>query len=325
MNLLTVSGVSKKEEENYVLKNINFIQQPAQKIAIAGETGSGKSTLLRLIAGLVQPDFGQILFEGSKVKGPLEKLLPGHPQIAYLSQSFELRNNYRVEELLQMACKVSDNDAKSIYSICKIDYLLNRWSDELSGGERQRVAFAKTLVSAPKLLLLDEPFSNLDAIHRNILKNIISDIEERLNVTIILVSHDPVDVLSWAEEIIVLDHGKMIQRGTPQEIYKYPMNEYVAGLFGKYSMISPEIIELFPLLDQDRRRFVRPNDFVLSLNKNDGIAAEIEDIQFMGSYFETEVSCQGNKFIITTNAFFDKGTIAFVRLAADIEQSHHLE
>ena len=325
MNLLTVSGVSKKEEENYVLKNINFIQQPAQKIAIAGETGSGKSTLLRLIAGLVQPDFGQILFEGSKVKGPLEKLLPGHPQIAYLSQSFELRNNYRVEELLQMACKVSDNDAKSIYSICKIDYLLNRWSDELSGGERQRVAFAKTLVSAPKLLLLDEPFSNLDAIHRNILKNIISDIEERLNVTIILVSHDPVDVLSWAEEIIVLDHGKMIQRGTPQEIYKYPMNEYVAGLFGKYSMISPELIELFPLLDQDRRRFVRPNDFVLSLNKNDGIAAEVEDIQFMGSYFETVVSCRGNKLIIITNAYFDKGTIAFIRPAADIEQSHHLE
>jgi ABC-type sugar transport system ATPase subunit len=325
MNLLTVSGVSKKEEENYVLKNINFIQVPGQKIAIAGETGSGKSTLLRVIAGLVQPDFGQILFEGNKVKGPLEKLLPGHPQIAYLSQSFELRNNYRVEELLQMACKVPDNDAKSIYSICQIDYLLNRWSDELSGGERQRVSFAKTLVSAPKLLLLDEPFSNLDAIHRNILKTIISDIEERLNVTIILVSHDPVDVLSWAEEIIVLDHGKMIQRGTPQEIYKYPMNQYVAGLFGKYSMISPKLIELFPLLDQDRRRFIRPNDFVLSLNKNDGIAAQVEDIQFMGSYFETVVSCQGNKFIITTNAFFDKGTIAFVHLTPGTEQSHHLE
>jgi ABC-type sugar transport system ATPase subunit len=325
MNLLTVSAVSKKEQENYVLKNINFIQAPGQKIAIAGETGSGKSTLLRLIAGLGQPDHGHVLFEESRVKGPLEKLLPGHPQIAYLSQSFELRNHYRVEELLQMACKVADNDAKSIYRICKIDYLLNRWSDELSGGERQRVAFAKSLVSAPKLLLLDEPFSNLDAIHRSILKTIISDIEERLKMTIILVSHDPVDSLSWAQEIIVLDHGRMIQKGTPHEIYKYPLNEYVAGLFGTYSIISPKLIELFPLLGEDRRRFIRPNDFVLSSNKNDGIAAEVEDIQFMGSYFQTTVSYDGNKLIITTNRFFEKGAVGFIDVRRDIEQSHHLE
>jgi len=325
MNLLTVSGLSKKERENHVLKNINFIQEPGQKIAIAGETGSGKSTLLRLIAGLVQPDDGQVLFEGIRVKGPSEKLLAGHPQIAYLSQTFELRNHYRVEELLQMACKVSDNDAKSIYSICKIDYLLNRWSDELSGGERQRVAFAKTLVSAPKLLLLDEPFSNLDAIHRTVLKAIIAEIEERLKTTIILVSHDPVDLLSWAHEIIVLDRGKMIQKGTPQEIYKYPLNEYVAGLFGTYSIISPKLIELFPLLGEDRRRFVRPNDFVLSLNKNYGVAAEVEDIQFMGSYFQTTVSYNGNKLIITTSRAFEKGAIAFVRLRWHIEQRHHLE
>jgi len=314
MNLLTVLGLSKKEEENYVLKNINFIQEPGQKIAIAGETGSGKSTLLRLIAGLVQPNDGQILFEGKRVKGPFEKLLPGHPQIAYLSQSFELRNNYRVEELLQIACKVADNDAKSIYSICKIDYLLNRWSNELSGGERQRVACAKSLVSAPKLLLLDEPFSNLDAIHRTVLKTIISDIEERLKMTIILVSHDPIDLLSWAEEIIVLDRGRMIQKGTPQEIYKYPLNEYVAGLFGRYSIISPKLIELFPLLGEARRRFIRPNDFVLSLNKNDGITAEVQDIQFMGSYFEAVVSCYGNKLIIATNCFFEKAASTFVRL-----------
>lgn len=325
MNLLTISGVSKKEEEDYVLKNINFVLQPAQKIAIAGETGSGKSTLLRVIAGLVQADNGEILFEGKRVKGPSEKLLPGHPQIAYLSQSFELRNNYRVEELLQMACKVSDNDARSIYRICKIDYLLKRWSDELSGGERQRVAFAKSLVSAPKLLLLDEPFSNLDAIHRTVLKTIITDIEERLKVTIILVSHDPVDLLSWADEIIVLDRGKMIQKDTPQEIYKYPLNEYVAGLFGKYSIVSPKLVELFPLLAKHRRRFIRPNDFVLSLNKNDGVAAEIKEIQFMGSYFEIEVSCQENKLIIITYNAFKIGDIAFVRMSSCIEQSHHLE
>ncbi len=136
MGLLNVSGVSKKEGEDYLLKNINFIQEPFQKLAIAGSTGSGKTTLLKIIAGLIQPDAGEILFEGSRVKGPLERLLPGHHHIAYLSQHFELRNNYRVEELLQMANKLSNADAKLVYQVCRIDHLLKRWADELSGGER---------------------------------------------------------------------------------------------------------------------------------------------------------------------------------------------
>lgn len=212
MSLLNVSGVSKKQDEDYLLKNINFIQESSQRIAIAGSTGSGKTTLLKIIAGLIQPDEGEVLFEGARVKGPLEKLLPGHPQIAYLSQHFELRNNYRVEEILQMANKLPGADAKLVFDVCKIDHLLNRWSDELSGGERQRISFAKALVTSPKLLLLDEPFSNLDAIHRSILKSVINDIEQRLSTTCIVVSHDPVDLLSWADEIIVINQGKIIQR-----------------------------------------------------------------------------------------------------------------
>jgi ABC-type sugar transport system ATPase subunit len=232
MSLLNVSGISKKQGEEFVLKNINFIQESLQRIAIAGSTGSGKTTLLKIIAGFIQPDAGEVLFEGGRVKGPLEKLLPGHSQIAYLSQNFELRNNYRVEELLHMANKFSNSDADLIFEVCRIGHLLNRWSDELSGGERQRIAFAKALITAPKLLLLDEPFSNLDAIHRNILKTVINDIEERLNTTCILVSHDPVDLLSWADEIIVLHEGKIVQRNVPVQIYTHPVNEYVAALFG---------------------------------------------------------------------------------------------
>jgi len=326
MSLLTVAGVSKKEKENYLLKNINFVQLHGQKIAIAGETGSGKSTLLKIIAGLVQTDSGEILFEGTKIKGPFEKLLPGHPYIAYLSQNFELRNNYRVEELLQMACKVSDMDAILINNICKIDHLLKRRSNELSGGERQRVAFAKTLVTAPKFLLLDEPFSNLDAIHRSILKSVIADIEQRLNTTCVLVSHDPVDLLSWADEIIVLYQGKIIQKGTPEEIYNYPVNEYVAALFGKYCIISPQLVDLFPSLAKDKRRFLRPNEFVLTSNKNEGLDVDIVDVKFMGNYFEIAVNVRGSKLIINAcnNPSINRDH-AFVRLKLEAQQSHHLE
>lgn len=324
MSLLNVSGIIKKQKEDYLLKNINFIQEVSQRIALAGATGSGKTTLLKIIAGLIQPDAGEVLFEGARVKGPLEKLLPGHSQITYLSQNFELRNNYRVEELLQMANKLSASDAMLVYEVCRIDHLLSRWSDELSGGERQRIAFAKALVTSPKLLLLDEPFSNLDAIHRNILKSVINDIEERLSINFILVSHDPVDLLSWANEIVVLHQGKIIQKAGPDEVYNYPVNEYVAALFGKFNLLSSELRQLFPSLKNDDRRFIRPGSFQITNNKSTSIEGIVLSSNFMGNYFESEVSIGDSKLTIT---HVDKVNIEdkiFLSVKS-VEQGHHLE
>ena len=314
MSLLNVSGISKKQGEEYVVKNVNFVQEASQKIAIAGATGSGKSTLLKIIAGLIQPDSGEVLFEGKRVRGPLEKLLPGHPQIAYLSQHFELRNNYRVEEILQMASKVSDTDAKLIYEVCRIAPLLKRRTNELSGGERQRISFSKALITSPKLLLLDEPFSNLDAIHRGILKTIINDIEQRLNVSCLLVSHDPVDLLSWADEIIILNEGKIIQRGPAEEVYRRPVNEYAAALFGKYNLITTELLQLFPSLANSDRRFIRPADFRIIVDEANGVKAEIISINFMGGFYEIELNAFGQMLTATTNYNFEKGEIVTVHL-----------
>ena len=238
MALLTVSGITKKEKENYTVKNISFAQQPLQKIAIAGETGSGKTTLLKMIAGLVQPDAGEILFEQERVVGPYEKLLPGHPRIAYLSQYFELRNNYRVEEELECKNLLSDEEANDLYAICRIQHLLKRKTDQLSGGEKQRIALARLLTTSPGLLLLDEPFSNLDTVHKRIIKSVIHDIGEKLKITCILVSHDALDILSWAETILVMKDGLVIQQDAPEQVYKQPVNEYCAGLFGDYNLIS---------------------------------------------------------------------------------------
>lgn len=316
MSLLNVSGVSKKLGENFLLKNINFIQKPSQRIAIAGSTGSGKTTLLKIIAGLIQADEGQVIFQGEKVKGPLEKLLPGHPKIANLSQHFELRNNYRVEELLQMANKLSEADADIIYQVCRIEHLLKRWSDELSGGERQRISFAKALVTSPKLLLLDEPFSNLDAFHRSILKSVINDVEERLDTSCILVSHDPVDLLSWADEIVVINQGKIIQRGTPEEVYQFPVNEYAAALFGRYNVVSSELVQLFPSLENDTRRFIRPGNFKIGLDEN-GAKGQIASVSFMGGFYEAEINISTFKLIVNANTFFKKGDVVSLSLEED--------
>jgi ABC-type sugar transport system ATPase subunit len=312
MSLLNVSGISKKEGEDYLLKNINLVQEASEKIAIAGATGSGKTTLLKIIAGLIQPDAGEVLFEGLRVKGPREKLLAGNPHIQYLSQNFELRNNYRVEELLQMANKLSDNDASLIYEVCRIEHLLNRWSDEVSGGERQRIAFAKTLVTFPKLLLLDEPFSNLDAIHRGILKSVIDDIGERLNITCVLVSHDPADLLSWADQIIILDKGKVIQKADPEEAYNNPVNEYAAALFGKYNVISGELIQRFPSLANQVRRFIRPGEFIISLDPNAGIKGTIKTAAFMGSYYEAEIDISSHTITVNTPLNLTEGDTVYI-------------
>ena len=120
MVMLTVSGITKQVAGNFAVKNIGFAQQALQKLAIAGETGSGKTTLLKLIAGLLQPDSGEIRFKQQRVEGPLERLIPGHPGIAYLSQHFELRNNYRVEELLEMGNDLSQQEAGALYDVCRI-------------------------------------------------------------------------------------------------------------------------------------------------------------------------------------------------------------
>ena len=217
------------------LKKIDFTLRKSRRLAVVGETGSGKSNLLKIIGGLATPAEGTVWFEGRRVLGPLERLIPGEPGIAYLSQHFELWHNYHVEEVLSYANDLSPEEAAELYRLCHIDHLLQRRTDQLSGGERQRIALARLLVHPPRLLLLDEPFSNLDMIHKRILKKVIADSGVRFGITCILVSHDPHDILPWAHELLVLRDGKLIQQGSPLEVYSRPINEYTAALLGDYT------------------------------------------------------------------------------------------
>ena len=225
-----------------VLPHIDFVQRRGSHLAIAGETGSGKSTLLKIIAGLATPAAGNVFFEGVRVLGPLERLIPGEPDIAYLSQYFELWHHYRVEEVLAYKNDLSAEEADGLYRLCHIDHLLVRRTDQLSGGERQRIALARLLVYPPKLLLLDEPFSNLDMIHKRLLKKVIRDVTERYDITCILVSHDPYDTLAWADDLVILRDGRIHQQGSPRDVYTRPLDEYAAGLLGQYSLVNGEFL-----------------------------------------------------------------------------------
>ncbi|MDQ6813003.1 MAG: ABC transporter ATP-binding protein [Bacteroidota bacterium] len=316
MNLLQVTGLSKEVGNDFVLKEVSFSQQAFQKIAIAGETGSGKSTLLKVIAGLAQPQSGEVLLNDERVLGPDERLIAGHQQIAYLSQHFELRNNYRVEELLEMANKIPEEEASLIFEICQVKHLLKRRSDQLSGGEKQRIASARLLVTAPQLLLLDEPYSNLDMVHKKVLKSVIHDISEKLKITCILVSHDPVDTLSWADEIIVMKAGEIIQKGTPLQIYRQPVNEYVAGLFGNYNLIDGPVAANFPALlacSNGKTAFARPEDFEIVQGEEGAVIGEVSRVSFFGGYYEVEVICDESLLIVrSTNCELVKGDLVYV-------------
>lgn len=283
MAFLKVTNLSRQEKENLVVNNISFTQAPLQKIAIAGTTGSGKTSLLKMIAGLIQPSSGEIMFKGNKVIGPHDQLIPHHPGIAYLSQHFELFNNYWVYEILEMANQLSEEEANKIYAICRVEHLLKRRTNELSGGEKQRIALARLLSTAPKLLLLDEPFSNLDAVHKSIIKSVIHDVGEQLQITCMMVSHDALDILSWADTIFIMQDGNIVQQGSPKEVYMQPINEYCAGLLGEYNLMNIN----------GKQLFIRPEQLILVKPEDKMLSGTVQNILFFGSYYLLEVLVDG--------------------------------
>jgi ABC-type sulfate/molybdate transport systems ATPase subunit len=318
MNVLSVANLCSEELlGNFALDNINFTQRQFQKIALIGETGSGKSTLLKTIAGFIQPKTGEILFNGKKVMGPDWQLVAGEKGIAYLSQHFELRNNYRMEELLLYANEFTQEEANELYKICRIDHLMKRNSYELSGGEKQRIALARLLVSKPQLLILDEPYSNLDLIHRNILKQVVEDVCKRFDISCIMTSHEPADVLPWADEILVLQQGKIIQKGTAEELYKKPVSEYAAGLLGNFTTIKKEHYKYFKIGVLPRDIYVRPEQFINATEGNDTIKGIITSQRFMGNYYEVDIA--SGDFTITMKSYFKQELNKTVFVWLDID------
>lgn len=298
--MLTVSHISRTEGD-FTLTDISFTQKKYEKVAIAGETGSGKSTLLKIIAGLQQPDSGDVYLHKERVEGAYEKLVPGHPKIAYLSQNFELPKFLRVEQVLSYANMLSDEAASTLYHVCQIDHLQKRRTDELSGGEKQRIAMARLLITSPDLLLLDEPFSHLDMVHKNTLKAVIQDISSQLKITCMLVSHDPMDMLSWADKIIVMKDGSVVQKGTPAEVYAHPLNEYVAGLFGKYNKLDQFIAKsVFKLKAFGTQALIRPEVFRFVKKDEKGVPGKIVRVLFFGSDYEVDVDCGGTVVKVKT-------------------------
>lgn len=304
--ILSVKELTRLQGDKPVVNKVSFVIKAGKKIAIAGETGSGKTSLLKMITGHLQPDGGNVYFKNKRVEGPLEKLLPGHPGIAYLSQYFELRNNYTVAEELNYTNQLTEQEADTIYHICQIEHLLQRRTNQLSGGEKQRIALARQLVKKPELLVLDEPFSNLDAVHKATIKKVLQNISVNLGITTLLVSHDAADTLSWADELLLIRDGQIVQQGTPEQVYNNPVNEYCAGLLGAYNLITKDnpVFAQLNNLEWHTHQFILRPEYIQLLPTNHDflVSGKITGIQFFGSYYLLQVLVGGDTIQVNCSA-----------------------
>lgn len=305
MSLIELTNVSKKySAKDSALHPTSIAIDEHTKVGLVGETGSGKSTLLKLIGGLVQADTGTIRFQQEKVLGPNEKLLAGHDQIAYLSQHDDLQKFVTVGQYLDRFNRVTEESSTAIYQTCNIIHLLEKETHALSGGEKQRVALAKELIQSPTVLLLDEPFSNLDLHHKKKVKNAILHIEHLWVNCMIMASHDPLDVLPWADVIWVFRQGRIIQIGTPEEIYQKPINEYVAGLFGTYNLMDRQIWPHWSLSEYaliDGKALIRPEQLILTTPTDSNLSAEIIDLYYHGSHEDVYISINDQTLLARTS------------------------
>ncbi|MFD2286064.1 ATP-binding cassette domain-containing protein [Pedobacter petrophilus] len=243
--IISVKNLTKQysTEQAGGIKNVSFDINRGDVVAIIGESGSGKSTLLKSIYGFLKVDEGEIFFEGERIKGPDEQLIPGHKQMKMVTQDFSLNIYAKVYD--NIASQLSNTDLKTkaektlaIMEHLRILPLQNKKVIELSGGEQQRVAIAKAMVADTKVLLLDEPFSQVDALLKNQLRADIKRVAAETGVTVILVSHDPADGLFLADQLLIVRNGELLQTGKPSEIYQNPKHIYTAQILGNAVVLS---------------------------------------------------------------------------------------
>ncbi len=257
--------------------------------AIIGESGSGKSTVLKLIYGLLEPEAGEVRYRGWRVPTRRDKLIPGHDAMRMVSQGFDDLNTYaNVWDNVASQLSNTDLDAKTgktaaILERLRIAHLAKQRVVELSGGEKQRTAIARALVTGPEVLLMDEPFNQVDASFREKLQQDIMGIVADTGLTIVLVSHDPAEVLSLADGLIVLKGGRIVAAGQPASLYEQPPNAYTARLIAKSNILdAAEAASLG--LKGDSPLAVHPE--WLDLRGPDDAAFEVTDVRFKGFYEE---------------------------------------
>ncbi len=308
--LLAVERVSKTYPGggSAALHDVSLHLAPGELLALTGESGSGKTTLLRLVAGLEEPDAGTVFLNGRRVEGPAGKLIAGHPDIRVVFQDFRLFPNVSVAENLRHALRqydaaYRDRRLREMLALAKLESLKDRLPRQLSGGEQQRAALARALADEPALLLMDEPFSNLDPALRRDLRGEIGAMLAGSGCGVILVTHEPADALSMAGRVVLLRAGRVLQSGSPRDLYRRPETAYAARFFGPANLVPTG--DLLPLLEGSaagrllatqlsplvgRTLCLRPEHLLPSPAADAHLGGTVQAVSFYGAYEEATVA-----------------------------------
>ncbi|MEB3860119.1 MAG: ABC transporter ATP-binding protein [Desulfurococcales archaeon] len=300
-----VEGLTKVFQQDVVaLDNVSLGVEKGEFLVILGPSGSGKTTLLRIIAGLERPTRGAVYIDGEIVADASRKINvpPQKRDVGMVFQNWALYPNMRVFDNIAFPLEIKGLSRQEIRKrvnevaeVLGIEGLLDRYPRQLSGGQQQRVALARALVKNPKVLLLDEPFSNLDARVRVTARTFVKKVQRSLGITTILVTHDQADAFAVGDRIVVLNNGRIQQVGTPRELYEEPANLFTASFIGEPPMNIIEAASAGGLAEIVSRRVklgggyrigVRPDEAIASKKKPLGVesvAGTVDLVESMGS------------------------------------------
>lgn len=279
---LEVKNISKKYEDKYAIKDVSFSLEKGKFLCLLGPSGSGKSTILHSIGGFIKHE-GEIILDGKSIKN----LSPEDRDVSTVFQSFGLFPHMNVLKNVMYGLKFKEKDkskkekeaeAREVLRIVGLNGYEKRYPSELSGGEKQRVALARSLVVRPKILLMDEPLSALDAKLRSEMQFEIRRIQREFNITTIFVTHDQKEAFVMADEIIIINHGELVAKGAPMDIYNHPKNEFTLDFIGNKNII--------------KGKYVRPEKIRPDANGEEFI---INDITFNGETIELDIENDEHK------------------------------
>lgn len=304
---IEVRNVSKSFGNHRVLDRVNLTVRDGELVALLGPSGSGKTTLLRIIAGLESIDDqtsadgkpGEVLFHGQSVEQtPLRQR-----QVGFVFQHYALFKHMTVFENVAFGLRVraraerpSNSEIQDrvtrLLKLIQLEGFGNRYPSQLSGGQRQRVALARALAIEPKVLLLDEPFGALDAKVRADLRNWLRRLHDEIHVTTVLVTHDQDEALEVSDRVVVMNHGRIEQAGTPEEVFHHPATEFVMDFLGQVNVFRGRVEQGQVLIDRDAaagdsstKLYVRPHELELQIDEPEegSIQGSIERIVPAGS------------------------------------------
>ncbi len=287
--MLNVQNISFSYQEKRILKDISFTLEKGKHLAIMGESGSGKSTLLKAIYGLLELMGGNIYWEDNEVLGPSFNLVPGEKYMKYVAQDFDLMPFTTVteniaEHLSAFELDTHETRIAELLGVIEMEAYAEVKVKNLSGGQQQRVALARALAQEPEVLLLDEPFSSIDQFKKNELRYKLFPYLREKGITVVNASHDPNDVLSFADETLVLKEGQIRAHEPTSQLYQRPKEKYVASLFDIVNQIPVSLLKEYSAVDT--AILVYPHEFEIS--KATGFEVYVVNNHFKGSHYLIE-------------------------------------